>query len=204
MVQNMDNLPTIHANFKAYARPRRATAKNKQDNALKWARSRAIGCPIAKSILNILAGALTARGVATLSHAAIAGMAEYSVITVRRKLVQLEAAGYLTRQRRHNRKGHRAADCYILATHRDDLERIKPLKRIAKVKPPSAPKQMNLAIPQCAWPSAPLGIEHLIDRVQSGLPPKTRTPLPGLPSISIPPNQPFRPFRVQSPLGGLR
>lgn len=204
MVQNMDNLPTIHANFKAYARPRRSTAKNKQDNASKWVKYARVGCPTAKSILFALAASLTSRGVATLSHAALAELTGCAVVTVRRKLVQLEAAGYLTRQRRHNRKGHRAADCYILSTHRDDLERIKPLKRIAKVKPPSAPKPMNLAIPQCAWPSAPLGIEHLIDRVQSGLPPKTRTPLPGLPSVSIPPTQPFRPFRVQSTLGGLR
>jgi len=200
----MQNVTKVDANFKAYARPRRVTAKNKQENASKWAKYASVGCPTAKSILFALAASLTARGVATLSHAAIAEFTGCAVVTVRRKLVQLEAAGYLTRQRRHNKKGHRAADCYILATNRDDLERIKPLKRIAKVKPPSAPKQMNLAIPQCARPSAPLGIEHLIDRPVKCLPMKVRSTLPGLPSFQPIPTMIFSPFRVPSSIGGLR
>lgn len=200
----MKCIPKEREEFKAYARPQRITAKNKQNNAAKWARFRSVGCATAKSILLVLANALTARGVATLSHSAIAEMADCSIVTVRRKLVQLEAAGYLTRQRRHNRKGHRAADCYILSTHRDDLGRIKPLKRVAKIKPPSAPVLMNLTIPQCASPNAPLGIEHLIDRPVKGFPGKVRSTLPFLPSF-IPAQPPsFSPFRVPSRLGGMR
>lgn len=200
----MENIPKEREQFKAYARPQRITAKKKQENASKWAKYALVGCPTAKSILFALAASLTARGVATISHAALAELTGCAVVTVRRKLVQLEAAGYLVRKRRHNKRGYRAADCYILSTHRDDLQRIKPLKRIAKIKPSSVPNLMNLAIPQCVRPSAPLGIEHLIDRPVKGLPGKLQSPLPGLPSFFIPKPPSFSPFRVPSHLGGLR
>jgi len=181
----MENVTKLDANFKAYARPRRATVKNKQDNATKWVKNSPVGCPVAKVILFTLAGLRNSRGIATLSHAEIAEYAECSVMTVRRKLIQLETAGYIKRYRRHNKRGQRASDSYFLATHREDLEPIKPLKRVAKIKQSSVPGSMNLAFPMGSIPSVPLRNELLIDRPVKVHPGKDRSTLPGLPSIAL-------------------
>lgn len=112
---------------------KKPTVKSKRSRARDWALRRNTGDRICKLILIALADLLNARGVAIVSQDDLAAAVECSTITIRRKLCQLEAAGYLRTISRRTRKGYKAANGYVLQVHLDgDLRQVQPIKKIVK------------------------------------------------------------------------
>lgn len=87
----------------------------------RWAQQQKVGCPSAKAVLMQLAWFASRNGHCTKSQDDLAGLLDVHKKTVERAVKKLVADGYVTSQRRVDKRGFRVANCYVIQADHQSL-----------------------------------------------------------------------------------